>query len=80
MTGLYNRRFAFERLDQEWATAQRSQAPLACMVLDLDHFKKVNDTLGHDMGDKVLRHIANTLRLAHAAATSCFAWEERNFW
>jgi len=64
LTGLYNRRYALERLDQEWADATRSGQPLACMVLDLDFFKRVNDTYGHDVGDQVLRETAGVLRAA----------------
>jgi diguanylate cyclase (GGDEF)-like protein len=62
LTGLYNRRYALERLDQEWAQAVRGGRPLACLLIDLDHFKRVNDTHGHDMGDQVLRETASLLR------------------
>jgi diguanylate cyclase (GGDEF)-like protein len=62
LTGLPNRRYAMERLDQEWAAAARSARPLCCMVLDLDRFKQVNDTHGHDIGDLVLRQVATVLR------------------
>jgi diguanylate cyclase (GGDEF)-like protein len=62
LTGLYNRRYALERLDQEWARASRGDLPLACVILDIDHFKRVNDTLGHDAGDLVLSRTAGVLR------------------
>ncbi|HKI37964.1 MAG TPA: diguanylate cyclase [Gemmataceae bacterium] len=64
LTGLYNRRYALERLEQEWAGVTRSGQPLACMVLDIDHFKRVNDSHGHDVGDRVLEATAKVLRRA----------------
>lgn len=62
LTGLPNRRYALQRLEQELATALRSNQPLSVLMLDLDHFKSVNDTLGHDVGDKVLAHAAGLMR------------------
>jgi two-component system, cell cycle response regulator len=62
LTGLPNRRYALDRLLQEWASSQRSRTPLTCMIVDLDHFKQVNDTYGHDAGDQVLREVAVVLR------------------
>jgi diguanylate cyclase (GGDEF)-like protein len=61
LTGLYNRRYALDRLDREWAIATRSGQPLACLVIDIDHFKRVNDTYGHDVGDLVLLATAKVL-------------------
>ena len=62
LTGLPNRRYAMERLGQEWAAASRSGRPLACMIVDIDHFKRVNDTWGHTSGDAVLRETAALVR------------------
>lgn len=62
LTGLPNRRYLIERLDQEWAESARHDRPLACLMLDVDHFKRFNDTHGHDVGDEVLRHTAKTLK------------------
>ncbi|TAN71045.1 MAG: diguanylate cyclase [Methylobacter sp.] len=62
LTGLPNRRYALNRLEQEAAAALRSNQPLSVLMLDLDHFKAVNDTLGHDVGDQVLTHAANLMR------------------
>ncbi|MDO9047070.1 MAG: diguanylate cyclase [Methylobacter sp.] len=62
LTGLPNRRYALNRLEQEAATALRSNQPLSVLMMDLDHFKSVNDTLGHDVGDQVLVHVANLMR------------------
>ncbi len=58
LTGLYNRRYLHERLEQAWARAERSRRPLAFMMIDLDRFKAVNDTFGHQQGDKELRRAA----------------------
>lgn len=63
LTGLPNRRYAMDRLQQEWAASQRTDRPLACLVIDLDEFKAINDTYGHDMGDMVLRQAASALKL-----------------
>jgi two-component system cell cycle response regulator len=62
LTGLPNRRYGMERLEQEWASGVRSQRPLTCMVVDVDQFKQVNETYGHDSGDVVLRQVAAVLR------------------
>ena len=62
LTGFPNRRYAIERLEQEWAAASRNGHPFACLVVDIDHFKRVNDTHGHDVGDRVLRCTAQILR------------------
>jgi two-component system, cell cycle response regulator len=62
LTGLPNRRYALERSEQEVAAARRSGQPLALMMVDIDHFKSVNDRYGHDVGDAALRHIATIFR------------------
>ena len=62
LTGIPNRRYAMGRLDQEWAAAQRGARALACMMIDIDHFKPVNDTHGHDVGDIVLQSVADVLK------------------
>ncbi|MEI7457141.1 MAG: diguanylate cyclase [Nitrosomonadales bacterium] len=67
LTGLPNRRAAMVRLDQEWSTAQRNRRPFACMVLDVDHFKAINDQYGHPAGDVVLSSMAQALRAAARA-------------
>ncbi|MBM4288238.1 MAG: GGDEF domain-containing protein [Deltaproteobacteria bacterium] len=62
LTQLYNRRYFFERLHQEVERAKRYQRPLSCVILDIDNFKKVNDTLGHLSGDQVLRDISSIIK------------------
>jgi len=55
LTGLYNRRYMEETLARELARAERQKRPLSVVVVDVDHFKKINDTYGHPTGDAVLR-------------------------
>ena len=62
LTGLLNHRSFHERLSEEAARTQRTQRPLALVLLDLDHFKQVNDSLGHPVGDEVLIEVAERLR------------------
>jgi len=62
LTGLLNRRAMFRRLDEEIARARRHGTPLACLILDLDDFKPINDRHGHHAGDRVLRLVGTTLR------------------
>lgn len=62
LTGLYNRRYAMERLEQELASAKGEQRALSVIMVDVDHFKSVNDKHGHDVGDVVLREVAAVLR------------------
>ena len=62
LTELPNRRSAVERLEQEWALAKRGERKLSCMMVDIDHFKSINDKLGHQAGDEVLKTVANALR------------------
>ncbi|MBF0393998.1 MAG: diguanylate cyclase, partial [Alphaproteobacteria bacterium] len=68
MTGLNNRRFLEEYVDTLVANVQRRQARLAVMMLDLDYFKMVNDTYGHDAGDLVIKALAKVLRQAVRAS------------
>jgi diguanylate cyclase (GGDEF)-like protein/PAS domain S-box-containing protein len=61
LTGLPNRRTFDSRLSLEYARAERSGLPLSLAMLDIDHFKRVNDTLGHPVGDVVLARVASLL-------------------
>jgi diguanylate cyclase (GGDEF)-like protein len=62
LTGFFNHRFLHERLGEEILRARRSGSPLALLMIDLDDFKMVNDTLGHLFGDEVLRWTAEQIR------------------
>jgi diguanylate cyclase (GGDEF)-like protein len=62
LTGLYNRRFLEEYLVHERVRASRKNRPLSVIMLDIDHFKRVNDTFGHDAGDAVLRRMGLVLQ------------------
>ena len=62
LTGLGNRRVAFDRIDQEMSAARRRHRPVSVLMIDIDHFKQVNDQHGHDVGDAVLRQTAQALR------------------
>jgi len=61
LTGLRNRRAFDDSLGLEIAAVERTRSPLSLLVLDVDHFKQINDSFGHDAGDKVLRSIAKVL-------------------
>ncbi len=62
LTEMPNRRFMMKRLEQDWDASSRSGKPLSVISIDIDHFKLVNDTYGHDVGDAVLREVARVLR------------------
>jgi diguanylate cyclase (GGDEF)-like protein len=61
MTGLYNRRFLEEYVNQLVSGSQRRKSPFTVLMLDLDFFKQVNDTYGHEAGDKVIKTLADIL-------------------
>ncbi|MDK2122844.1 GGDEF domain-containing protein [Parachitinimonas caeni] len=62
LTNLPNRRRLMEYLEHEWGRARRARRPLAVLMVDIDHFKKYNDALGHQAGDRCLVQIAHTLQ------------------
>lgn len=63
LTGLFNHRHLLERLEEEVAKAKRYGTPLSLLMIDIDDFKPFNDTYGHPQGDKLLREVADILRL-----------------
>lgn len=62
LTGCMNRRSFFERFEVEWDAAKRYGKSFACVMVDVDHFKKINDTYGHALGDVVLQKVAAVLQ------------------
>jgi len=62
LTGLYNRWYVMEKIDSEMNRALRHGAPMSLLMVDLDHFKRVNDSFGHMVGDQVLKHVGQVLR------------------
>lgn len=62
LTGLYNRGYFQNNLAKEFSAARRKQRPLSLVMLDIDHFKKVNDKWGHQAGDAILKYVATRLK------------------
>ena len=62
LTGINNRRFFDQRLEEEISRSKRLESSLSCLFIDIDHFKIINDSYGHDVGDMVLRNVAELLR------------------
>ena len=61
LTGLYNRRYFQDRIEQEFQRGERHHRPVSLIMVDIDHFKRVNDTYGHPVGDEVLKCVARLL-------------------
>ncbi len=78
LTGLFNRRRFEDVLRREFAVTKRYGTPLCCLMLDIDHFKKINDLYGHDAGDKVLSGVAQrfTQRLREVDLAARYGGEE----
>jgi two-component system cell cycle response regulator len=62
LTGIYNIRYFYSRLEEEFSRAERYQMPLSCIMLDIDHFKKINDSYGHRIGDFIPREFAQIVK------------------
>ena len=69
-TKLFNKRYFLERLDSELKFSRRHETALSLLMIDIDHFKKVNDTHGHLAGDKVLANLATVV--TRAVRPACF--------
>ncbi|MGH8138236.1 MAG: DUF484 family protein [Steroidobacteraceae bacterium] len=78
LTGFHNRRYLHARLCEELARAQRDRQPVACLMLDVDNFKRINDRYGHLAGDAVLREIARRIddEMRHSDTGARFGGDE----
>ncbi|MBI5848520.1 MAG: diguanylate cyclase [Nitrospirae bacterium] len=79
LTGLFNRRALYETLQAAVSQATREASPLSLILVDLDHFKLVNDQYGHPMGDQVLQRVAEILRTNKRAYDSVGRWGGEEF-
>ncbi len=79
LTRLFNRRFLEESLERELQLAGRKKQSLAVLFLDLDHFKRFNDTFGHDAGDMVLQSLADLFRTFFRASDICYRYGGEEF-
>ena len=79
LTGLYNRRYFQETLDREFALAVRHRNEFSCLILDLDYFKKINDSYGHAFGDLVLEEFAVLLRIQSRKTDICARYGGEEF-
>ncbi|REE94598.1 diguanylate cyclase (GGDEF)-like protein [Paenibacillus taihuensis] len=79
LTGLPNRRFLGERLIEALDRAKQQIANFSVFFMDLDGFKKVNDTLGHEMGDRLLQEVSSLLQLCVGSSGVCARWAGDEF-
>lgn len=79
LTGLYNRRYLDDALELEVARCRRSGRPLCLAMIDLDHFKRINDIHGHNAGDEALRRTARTLEECVRVTDTCGRWGGEEF-
>lgn len=79
LTGIGNRRLLMERLKAENARAERMGQPLTLVMVDVDYFKSINDTFGHEAGDKVLIEIARVLGTGVRDYDTCGRWGGEEF-
>ena len=79
LTRLFNRRFLEESIERELQLASRKKQPIAILFLDLDHFKRFNDTFGHDAGDMVLQSLADLFRTFFRATDICCRYGGEEF-
>ena len=79
LTGLLNRRGIIDRLEMERNRLARQHAKLGVIILDLDYFKRINDSHGHDAGDRALVHVANVIRGVMRSYDVCARWGGEEF-
>lgn len=79
LTGLANRRLLMSRLHEEIERSRRNQQPLSLVMLDVDHFKRINDAFGHDVGDKALCMMATAIEQQLREVDLCARWGGEEF-
>lgn len=79
LTGLHNRRFGFARLEDTKLLAEKSGVPFCVVMCDIDHFKRFNDTYGHDAGDLVLKEVSKLLKNEMAGKGYTIRWGGEEF-
>jgi diguanylate cyclase (GGDEF)-like protein/PAS domain S-box-containing protein len=79
LTGLLNRRAGVAMLDREMAVSERQSTPLSMVLLDIDHFKQINDSLGHDVGDQVLEVLGRYLEDNRRQGDHAVRWGGEEF-
>ena len=79
LTGLFNRRYLLELAGREQTRARRENAPLSLAIADIDHFKSINDSHGHETGDQVLVHVAGILERCCRAGDTVARWGGEEF-
>lgn len=79
LTGVYNRTALAGAFEREWKLAQRQNTPLSLLILDIDYFKKINDTYGHPIGDEVLRRVAHNLKQTVRTSDMVFRYGGEEF-
>ncbi|MGO4999377.1 biofilm regulation diguanylate cyclase SiaD [Oceanisphaera sp. W20_SRM_FM3] len=79
LTGLANRRLLMSRLNEEIERSRRHQQPLSVVMLDVDHFKRINDVFGHDMGDKALCMMSKAIVQQLRETDLCARWGGEEF-
>jgi two-component system, cell cycle response regulator len=73
LTGLYNRRAFDEQFEREWNRARRDHSPLSLIMIDIDHFKRFNDTFGHPAGDQCIQMVASIVQRCFARGSDLVA-------
>ena len=79
LTGWRNRRYLQARMKEELARARRERSNLVCLMLDIDHFKRINDSFGHAAGDQVLRELAHRIETEIRASDVAARWGGEEF-
>ena len=79
LTGLYNRHYAYMRIKEEVKRATRENYPISILFVDIDKFKSINDTFGHDVGDLALKHVSSIVKEASREYDVAIRWGGEEF-